>query len=272
MNSGQTLIAISVGNSRTQIGQFIDGDLKQSERFPNGDLAPMVQAITKWWTPSAAPPEPGGLIVLASVNDPVADRLASALEDQLSAEIFRVGDDVPIPIGQQLDPETMTGVDRLLNAAAAFDRIKQACVVVDAGTAVTVDFIDGQGTFHGGAIAPGATLQLQALHERIPALPELTFRAPDNEPFGRNTAQAMLQGVFHGIRGMVQRLVEQYAEHYGAFPVVVGTGGDAPVLFENEELFDRIVPELTLLGIAVAARNALTDDQPKSRRRDQGAP
>src|SRR6185503_8542491 len=157
--------------------------------------------------------------------DAVAAKLTSALEDQLSVDIYRVGDDIPIPVGQQLDPETITGVDRLLNAAAAFDRLKQACVVVDAGTAITIDFVDGEGTFHGGAIAPGANMQLHALHEHTAQLPDLKFKAPDPEAFGRNTSQAMYQGVFHGIRGMVQRLVEQYAESYGAFPLVIATGG-----------------------------------------------
>src|SRR6185503_5698731 len=81
---------------------------------------------------------------------------------------------------------------------------------------------------------------------------------PDNEPFGRNTTQAMLQGVYHGIRGMVQRLVERYAEHYEAYPLVIATGGDAATLFEGDPFIDRIVPELTLLGIAVAAKHALS--------------
>lgn len=258
MATGQTLIAVSVGNTRTQLGQFAEGELKQSDRLPNSDLAPIMQTITKWWKGIAD--VPGAAILLASVNDAFADRLASTVEDQLSVDLYRVGDDVPIPIGQQLDPETITGVDRLLNAAAAFDRVKQACVVIDAGTAVTVDFVDGEGTFHGGAIGPGATMQLHSLHEHTAALPELSFREPEHEAFGRNTAQAMLQGVFHGIRGMAQRLVEQYAEHYGAFPMVIATGGDAAVLFEKEELIDRIVPELTLMGIAVAARHALSDE------------
>ena len=60
---------------------------------------------------------------------------------------------------------------------------------------------------------------------------------------------------------MVQRLVERYAEHYGAYPFVIATGGDAPLLFDGEDLVDRIVPDLTLLGIALAAGSSLhTDD------------
>jgi pantothenate kinase type III len=67
----------------------------------------------------------------------------------------------------------------------------------------------------------------------------------------------MLHGVYHGIRGMVWKLIERYAERYGAFPTVIATGGDAELLFGRDQIVDRIVPELTLLGIAAAARHAL---------------
>ena len=100
-------------------------------------------------------------------------------------------------------------------------------------------------------------MQLRALHEYTSHLPEMRFAAPNDDAFGRSTAQAMLNGVFHGIRGTVQRLVERYAERYGAFPQVIATGGDAELLFANEDLVDNIVPDLTILGIAAAARHAL---------------
>jgi type III pantothenate kinase len=255
MSSDPNLLAISVGNTRTQVGRFGSDGLEAVERFPNTMPGPVVDLVCSWWKEVGSHPQAS--ILLASVNESFAATVSREIEDQLNVEVYRVGDDVPVPIGTQLDPETITGVDRLLNAAAAFDRIKQACVVVDAGTAITVDFVDGEGTFHGGAIAPGASMQLRALHQQTAALPEITFQAPDDDAFGRNTTQAMLQGVYHGVRGMVQRLVERYAASYGAFPMVIATGGDAAVLFENEELVDRVVPDLTLLGIAISAKHAL---------------
>ena len=103
-------------------------------------------------------------------------------------------------------------------------------------------------------------MQLQAMHEHTSALPEISFERPDNDAFGRSTAQAMLKGVYHGIRGMVWRLVEQYAVHYGAYPMVIATGGDAEILFGDDKLVDRIVPDLTLTGISAAARHALDRD------------
>ena len=254
-NEGPNLVAVSVGNTRTQVGSFHAGKLTESARFANADLSRALEHVVRAW--SQIRELDRSAILLASVNDAIAQRLTAMIEGQLSTEIYRVGEDVPVPIGQQLDPETITGVDRLLNAAAAYEKLRQACIVVDAGTAVTVDFVDGEGTFHGGAIAPGARMQLRALHEHTSALPELEFAAPDADAFGRSTRQAMLHGVFHGIRGMVWKLTEQYAEHYGAYPRVIATGGDAALLFEHDELIDNIVPDLTLLGIAAAARIAL---------------
>ena len=268
MTTGPSLIAINVGNTRTQIGQFIDGRLEQSERIADGDIADIVGKITEWWRPIADKPQAS--IAVASVNDPAADRISAALKDELAADIYRVGKDLAVPIGRRLDPETLTGVDRLLNAAAAFASVEQACIIVDAGSAVTVDFVDGEGTFHGGAIAPGATMQLRSMHEHTAALPEVEFRVPSDDAIGHSTTEAMLSGVYHGIRGLVWRLVERYSEQYGAYPLVIITGGDMDILFADDELIDRRVPDLTLMGIATAARRAL--DGGESEGQDEARP
>jgi type III pantothenate kinase len=249
------LVLIDVGNSRSRIAAAKDRDLIEPVSIPNADLAAVSSEVLRHR--ALLDTDATKATIIASVNDGFADQLASALGDQLSQDIYRVGSDLPVPIRCDLAHETMTGVDRLLAATAAFEVLKQACIVVDAGTAVTVDFIDGEGTFHGGAIAPGAALQLAALHENTESLPEIAPATPDDEPFGKSTAQAMLLGVHCSIRGMVRMLVERYADHYGAFPQVIVTGGDAESIFADDELIDRIVPDLTLLGMAIAAAHAM---------------
>jgi type III pantothenate kinase len=256
------ILAVQIGNTRVQLGLFDDEKLDQSFRFANDDIAAIVAQAAKLW--DEIKDEPQAAIMFASVNEKAAKPLQSMLEDQLGTEVYRIGDDVPVPIGEALDPETLVGTDRLLNAAAAWDRLKQACVIIDAGTAVTVDFVDGEGTFHGGAIAPGVTMQLKALHEHTDALPLVTFRKPSADAWGKNTTEAMLRGVYEGVRGLAWKLVERYAEAYGAFPLVIATGGDADALFGEDELVNRIVPDLTLQGMAVAARHALTADEADS--------
>ena len=130
MTDSLNLIAISVGNTRTACALFEGGKQERTERFDNADLPAMVEQITQWWQQIAATPR--AALALASVNDPLADRLALTLEDQLSVEVYRVNHDLPIPIGVQLDPETITGVDRLPDVARRQLNLADALLVVNA--------------------------------------------------------------------------------------------------------------------------------------------
>ena len=133
--------------------------------------------------------------------------------------------------------------------------INQGFGVVDAGTAITVDYCNDRGEFVGGAIAPGVSMMLDALHERTARLPRVKTFEPPTEPFGRSTEQAILHGVYHGVRGMVKELVEAYATETGTWPDLIATGGDAAVLFKDWEFVHAIAPDLTLYGIALAYAN-----------------
>jgi len=249
------VLAIQVGNTRIKLAAFRGEDPDEVVFVAKDDLAGATEAALRLYEAIGA--EVDSSVVVASVNKPVSDALVGALRDQLSCDIYSVPDDMPAPIGTCLDAGAKPGVDRLLNAAAAYAKLKQACIVIDAGTCVTIDFIDGEGVFHGGAIAPGARMQLKALHEQTAALPSIDFAAPEGLAWGSNTREAMLRGVYHGIRGLVWRLIEKYAEQYGGFPIVIATGGDAAALFGDEELINQIVPDLVLRGIALAAKAAL---------------
>jgi type III pantothenate kinase len=255
------LLAINVGNTRSHFGVFVEDALEADYHLENSDLSSLGNLLKTAYAPLQHADD--AAIYIASVNDKVSQPIVETAQRELGVAVQRMEDDVPIPIGRQLDPETIVGDDRLLNAAAAHDQLHQACIIVDVGTAVTVDFVDGEGTFHGGAILPGARIMLSALHERTAQLPEVAFARPQ-ESIGHSTAQAMLDGVFHGVRGAVRELVERYAEFYGAYPKVIATGGDAALLFEGYELIEAIVPDLALRGMLVARRYALNgaEDQP----------
>jgi type III pantothenate kinase len=143
-------------------------------------------------------------------------------------------------------------------------------VVIDAGTAITVDFVDGAGVFHGGAIAPGAQMMLDALAQRTAALPALTASDPASDgPYAKTTPDAMQTGVVAAARGLVRVMLDRYAEAYGAYPVVIATGGDAERLFASDELVESVVPHLVLRGIAASVRRALApedDEAPRGAR------
>lgn len=255
------LLAISIGNTRVRMGAFVEGKLSDTATFEHAGPEAIGEAIERTFLHMKD--RSGAGVLVASVVPRLTDMVVEQVGDRLDHAALLAEVDVPVSIGRQLDPEAIVGVDRLLNAAAAFDVLKQACVIVDAGTAVTVDFVDGAGTFHGGAIMPGCQAMLNAMHGTTAALPALEMAAP-KEPMGHNTVEAMRSGVFHAMRGAVRELVEAYAEAAGAFPMVVATGGDANFVYREYELVDRIVPDLTLRGMMVSWRNRLERERERS--------
>lgn len=255
------LLAVSVGNTRTRVGAFVRGELCEVSTYRNDRLDRIASAIEQ--ANGALADLEDAHVLISSVNPRIVDEVIALLKKHTEREVYRVEQDIPIPIGRQLDPEALVGEDRLLNAAAAFHKLGQACVVVDAGTAMTIDYVDGAGTFHGGAIVPGAQLMLDALTQRTALLPDVEFKKPD-ELIGHNTTQAMLTGVFYGMRGIVRSVTEAYAVQTGQYPIVVATGGDAQVLFRDDEFVNRVIPDLGLQGIAITLRKQLDQDQASS--------
>jgi type III pantothenate kinase len=251
--AGRHILALAVGNSRTRVGLFTGNELSEVRAVSSAD-APQVLAAAR----DAIRDHAGVVAVMSSVNAPAADRIESALESDLD-EVFRIGRDIHVPMRHTLDDASTLGQDRILCALAAYTRAQQACVIIDAGTAITVDFVDGEGVFHGGVIAPGLRMMLDSLHNNTAALPKLDWSPPDpaRGPFGKDTAHAMLLGVRASAIGLARHVTEVFAETYEAYPQIVATGGDAPALFENDPIVEHIVPDLQLIGILEACKAAL---------------
>ena len=150
-------------------------------------------------------------------------------------------------------PQTL-GADRLAAAVGAASlRPGQATLVLDAGTALKLDLITADGTYHGGSIAPGLRMRLQALHTFTGRLPLLELPAPGAavQLIGDSTASCLLSGVLRGTAAEVRGLVAEYQQQYPSLGVLL-TGGDAPYLAAAlTPLAGRIfaVPELVLLGL-----------------------
>ncbi|QOV90596.1 type III pantothenate kinase [Humisphaera borealis] len=247
------LVVVNVGNSRVAIGSFVAGELTGDvERIAVVRREEWAQAVERAWQRISG--RENAAIVAAGVNPDVQSALSDVVSERIDRRVVWVGKDLDLPIKVLTDEPEKTGIDRILNVAAAYEQTEMETVVVDAGTAITLSACNDAGEFLGGAIAPGVRMQLDALHERTAALPLITteeFKAPD-EPYGQNTKQAMLHGVYHGIRGMVKEIVEAYATQMGKWPEVVATGGDAQALFSGWEIVTGITPDLTLYGIAKA--------------------
>lgn len=246
------LLVVSVGNTRTAVGAFVEGELSRVIRVPSGQQAELRAAIADSWAVVKGLGEVE--VAGATVNPALTESVEHAVKEVTGKDMEWVGKEIELPIKVLTKEPGLTGVDRVLSVAAAYEQLGKACVVVDAGTAVTVSFCNDKGEFLGGAIAPGARLQLQALHEHTAKLPLVDFAKPDGE-FGSDTTSALQHGVYHGIRGLVKEVVENFATHLSTWPELIATGGDAELLFGGWELTHAVSPDLTLYGIALAYVN-----------------
>lgn len=258
-----TLIAIAVGNSRTRVGSFEEKECLNPQSFESSDTDTIAARVLEIIDSNSETSTEDPAIVIAGVRPTSADEIERAIRKVTGQTIYRFGRDFQIPIHHTLTEagEMTVGQDRLLCALGAFDVLNQACVVIDAGTAVTIDFVDGEGIFHGGAILPGISMMLSSLHDTTASLPKLTYTKLDstkNDP-GKQTDEAMMLGVTYAVRGAVRALTERYAEHYQAYPQTIVTGGDMGIL-EDDELIDSFVPDLQLQGIRIACAKLLSGD------------
>jgi type III pantothenate kinase len=191
---------------------------------------------------------------IGSVNRPASSRLIDWLRDHRPEDeiMLLTSSDLPLEVG--LPRPDMVGVDRLLDAVGA-NRLRspgRTAVVVDVGSAITVDLVDADGAFRGGAILPGIAMSARALHEFTDLLPLIDMAELHEPPpaLGADTVAAMRSGLFWGAVGSVRRLVEELA---GGDAEVFLTGGAGPAVADLLGPSARYVPHLTLAGIALAA-------------------
>jgi type III pantothenate kinase len=154
------------------------------------------------------------------------------------------------------------GIDRLLNAVAARSRAEphpdaqghyKPTIIIDAGSAVTVDFLDEPGDFKGGAIFPGLRLMAQALHDYTALLPTVAIQQPEPDPIGDSTTTAIASGVYYAVAGGINLLIQRYKASSRFDSLVFLTGGDAALLQPGIAWEANLWPEMTLEGIRLAA-------------------
>ena len=165
------------------------------------------------------------------------------------AEPFFVGDPetklgVPIRIRR---PEQV-GADRLVAAIGAHQLYKGSKLVIDSGTATTLDVVGPDGGFEGGIISPGINLSMRALHDAAAQLPRIAIQKPD-QVIGQDTVSAMQSGVFWGYTELIDGLVRRVKKEYGAPMTVIATGGVASLFEGASETIDHYDQTLMEVGL-----------------------
>jgi type III pantothenate kinase len=250
-------LVADVGNSRIKWGLCADGRVEKMASLPPDDPDGWRARLVKWQVDG-----PKRWLV-AGVQPATCDCLAEWLRES-GHEVSLLGSARQLPLQVALEQPEQVGIDRLLTALAANDRVKRRVsrLIVDAGSAVTVDWVDELGVFRGGAIFPGCHLMAKALHDYTALLPLVKIDWTNPPLPGESTLAAIKAGVFWaaagGIKALVRRLAAstRMASRAAAFPeppTVFLTGGDAKLLAPVLDTDTILWPEMTLEGIRIAA-------------------
>ncbi len=254
----QHRLAIDVGNTRVKLGLFLWPSSRKRGELPAcvertslladeplpWELLAQWQSATSNWLPAA----------IAGSNPTGVERLKSAWPDSLGPVPRTIANTDDFPLSIRVDEPRRVGIDRLLNAVAVNELRgeNRPAVIVDSGTATTVDVVSADGAFEGGAILPGLALSARALHEYTALLPlvsvlELGQATP--EPLGRDTRAAIRSGLFWGQLGAVKELIERQV---GSDTEIFVTGGGGALLASHlsNASFE---PHLPLQGLVLIA-------------------
>jgi type III pantothenate kinase len=187
-------------------------------------------------------------IVSSTVPELVEQWVAMAMR-YLGHEMLTVGPSIRTGMPIRIDNPYEVGADRLVNAVAAYERVKGTCVVVDFGTAITYDVVSSAGEYLGGIITPGAEISIDALYERAAKLPKVELAEP-RSLIGKSTVDAIRSGIVYGFAGQVDGIVRRLRAELGAGTTVIATGGLAAALVPFvREAIDEVDDLLTLTGL-----------------------
>jgi type III pantothenate kinase len=187
--------------------------------------------------------------VFASVVPEVNFNLVTLCRKYCHSNPLVVGEPgVKIGIKALVDRPEEVGADRLVNTVAAHDRYKGPLIVVDFGTATTLDVVDRDGNYCGGAIAPGINLSLAALTGAAAKLPSVPIRRTDRV-IGTNTVACMQSGIYWGYIGLVEGLVGRMKTEFGSAMRTIATGGLAPLFEGSTPALETVDPSLSLWGL-----------------------
>jgi type III pantothenate kinase len=195
--------------------------------------------------------------IVSGVNPSARDRFVDWLEGRRDrGEVGRVkvvSQACEIPIRVILSEPTQVGIDRLLNAVASNVRRQgRPAIIVDSGSAVTVDLVDETGAFCGGAIFPGVRLMAKALNDYTALLPLVEVsRAPP--ALGLSTVAAIESGIYYAVAGAINSHIQLLGCTTGGSPTIFLTGGDAALIQPSVDKRAILWPEMTLEGIRIAA-------------------
>src|SRR6267142_1698157 len=227
-------IAVDYGNTSAKVGIFRDGQLQEKRLFQ--DPAALRAFLESYHAEN---------VIVSSVSHPAEDVLSWSVA---RGEKIALSHQLPLPIKILYTTPQTLGVDRIAAVCGAVEIFpNQDCLVIDAGTCITYEFIDHRGNYYGGGISPGIAMRFEAMHRFTSRLPlvQPVLLAP---LVGDSTESSMQSGGINGARAEIQGIVQRYLQQYPNVKPVL-CGGDVAFLENQFKPPIFVSPDLVLIGL-----------------------
>jgi type III pantothenate kinase len=245
------ILVLDVGNTNTVIGLYEGDILKyhwrvETNRNKTEDEYGMVIRSLFQYEGLLADQVEG--IIISSVVPPIMFALEGMCKKYFGIKPLVVGPGIKTGLDIKYENPREVGADRIVNAVAGIHEFGSPLIIVDFGTATTYCYINEDKQYMGGAIAPGIGISTEALYSRASKLPRIEISRPEGI-IGKNTVSAMQSGILYGYVGQVEGIVSRIKEQSKVEPLVIATGGLAPLIANESTAIDIVEPFLTLKGL-----------------------
>lgn len=245
------IFVIDVGNTNTVIGVYEGDTLKyhwriETNRNKTDDEYGMI--IKSLIQHEGLSFDQFDGIIISTVVPPIMFALEGMCKKYFGIKPLVVGPGIKTGLDIKYENPREVGADRIVNAVAGIHEFGSPLIIVDFGTATTYCYINEDKQYVGGAIAPGIGISTEALYTRASKLPRIEITRPESI-IGKNTVAAMQAGIVYGYVGQVEGIVARIKEQSNVEPVVIATGGLAPLIASESTAIDIVEPFLTLKGL-----------------------
>lgn len=251
MAAKSKLLVVDIGNTNSVLGVYsgdkLIGHWRMSSQ-PNRTTDEMKVFIKGFFEADGLTLHDVKAVAIASVVPALTPMFDAVSRSLFGVTPLVVGPGVRTGMPIRYDDPREVGADRIVNAVAAYHLYKKELIVVDFGTATTFDCVSADGAYLGGIIAPGIGVSMDALFQRASKLPKVAIERPPHA-IGKNTVHAMQSGLYYGYAAMVDGLIDRLSGELGTTPLVVATGGTAPLICPEAKKIRHIDEHLTLLGL-----------------------